>query len=473
MKNRILVWFLLAMGLASPLSACAQQRSEMPSQVPVSREAIHLTFAPIVKRVAPMVVNITSRKEVEVRGNPFLDDPFFNFFFRDRRAPAPTQRQVQQSLGSGVIVGSDGLIVTNHHVVAGADEIDVVLSDRRSFSARIVASDERTDLAFLRIDAGDRLPAIELADSDAIEVGDLVLAIGNPFGIGQTVTSGIVSATARTAPQLDSEVSFIQTDAAVNPGNSGGALVDIDGRLIGINTAIFSRSGGSIGIGFAIPSNLVRARIAGLDGAKDGQVARPWLGAELRVVDRDVAQGLGIERPVGVLVSRVYPSSAAARAGLVPSDVVVSVDGVQVDDAAALSYRMALHRIGEQARFVVLRKGRQVMVQVPVEPAREQPAADTTTLGRASGLAGATVANLSPALGESLGFDMFDQGVVVVGVQPGSRGQAWRLKPGDVVEAVNGRAVADVKALDGATRADIQRLEVRRDGRRFTVVMGD
>jgi S1-C subfamily serine protease len=212
--------------------------------------------------------------------------------------------------------------------------------------------------------------------------------------------------------------------------------------------------------------------MAGLDGAKNGQVARPWLGAELRAVDRDLAQGLGIERPVGVLVTRVHPAGAAARGGLAPGDVVVSVDGVQVDDAAALAYRMALHRIGDRAEIVALRKGKRISLQVAVESARQQPPADTTSLGRASGLAGATVANLSPALGETLGLDMFDQGVVVVGVVPGSRAQAWRLRPGDVIEAVNGRAVADVRALERAARGDVLRLEVRREGRRFTVAMG-
>jgi serine protease Do len=213
--------FVLALLAAMLPAGCAEAQAQR--QVPASRAAIQLSFAPIVKRVAPAVVNITSRKAVAVERNPFLDDPFFNFFFRGQRGPAPAQRRVEQSLGSGVIVRSDGLIVTNHHVVDGADEIDVVLNDRRSFSARLVASDERSDLAFLKIDDGGSLPAIELADSDAIEVGDLVLAVGNPFGIGQSVTSGIVSATARTAPQLGSDVSFLQTDAAVNPGNSGGA----------------------------------------------------------------------------------------------------------------------------------------------------------------------------------------------------------------------------------------------------------
>jgi serine protease Do len=466
MSIRVLVLLLFSLLVVDPAGAQVQR------QAPVSREAIRQSFAPIVKRVAPAVVNVTSRKAVTAERDPFLDDPFFNFFFRDRRAPPPSQRQVQQSLGSGVIVGSEGLIVTNHHVVAGADEIDVVLSDRRSFRAKLVASDERSDLAFLRIDDGGRLPAIQLADSDAIEVGDLVLAVGNPFGIGQTVTSGIISATARTAPQLDSEVSFLQTDAAVNPGNSGGALVDVDGRLIGINTAIFSRSGGSIGIGFAIPSNLVRARMAGLDRAKGGEVTRPWLGAELRTVDREIAGSLGLERPAGVLISRVYPAAAAARAGLAPGDVVMSIDGVPVDDAAALAYRLALRDIGDRADLVVLRKGRRIAAQLPVEAAKEQPASDVTRLGRGSALSGATVANLSPAFSQTLGIDMFDQGVVVVEVVPGSRAQAWRLRPGDVVEAVDGRAVADAKALERAARGDVQRLEVRRERRRFTVAMG-
>ena len=437
-----------------------------PGAVPQSRAEIALSFAPVVKKVAPAVVNITSRKAVTVARNPFLDDPFFQFFFRDFGRAAP-ERRVQQSLGSGVIVAADGLIVTNHHVVAGADEIEVVLADRRSFAARLLASDERADLAFLRVDVGgERLPTVPLGNSDAIEVGDLVLAIGNPFGIGQTVTSGIVSATGRTAPQLDRDVSFIQTDASINPGNSGGALVDMEGRLIGINTAIFSRSGGSIGIGFAIPANLVQARMRGL--GTGGELVRAWPGARVQTVDATIADSLGLERPAGVLVAEVYPGSAADRAGLRPGDVILRVDDAEVSDPPALGYRLSLHALGERARLTVRRKGETVTLRLPVEPAPERPA-DVTRLERGSALDGAVIANLSPAFNERLGLDPFERGVAVIEVRPGSPAQLWRLRPGDVIESVNGQRVASAAELRRAARGTVRRLDVRRNGERFAV----
>jgi serine protease Do len=454
-----LVLVLLLVPAAPPLA----QRA-----VPQSRAEIQLSFAPVVKKVAPAVVNITSRKAVTVARNPFLEDPFFQFFFRDFGRLAP-ERRVQQSLGSGVIVAPDGLIVTNHHVVAGGDEIEVVLADRRSFAARLVASDERADLAFLRVDSGgERLPTVPLGNSDAIEVGDLVLAIGNPFGIGQSVTSGIVSATGRTAPQLDRDVSFIQTDASINPGNSGGALVDMEGRLIGINTAIFSRSGGSIGIGFAIPSNLVAARMRGLGGGRGGELARAWPGARVQTVDAAIADSLGLARPAGVLVAEVYPGSAADRAGLRPGDVILSVDGTEISDPQALGYRLSLHALGERAILTVRRRGETVTLRLPVEPAPETPA-DVTRLERGSALDGAVIANLSPAFNERLGLDPFERGVAVIEVRPGSPAQLWRLRPGDVIESVNGQRVASAAELRQATRGALRRLDVRRNGERFSV----
>jgi serine protease Do len=471
MRSRLLVLTLATLLGAGcgPTPAPAQTQRE----VPVSRQAIQLSFAPVVRRVAPAVVNITSRKEVRVR-NPFLDDPFFEFFFRDFGGFGREQRQVQQSLGSGVILSGDGLIVTNDHVVGDADAIEVVLADRRSFSARLVARDERSDLAFLRVDpGGERLPAVEIGNSDAIEVGDLVLAVGNPFGIGQTVTSGIISATARTAPQLDRDVSFLQTDAAINPGNSGGALVDTQGRLIGINTAIFSRGGGSIGIGFAIPSSLVTARMAGLAGARGGEVARPWLGARIQAVDAALAESLGLNRPVGVVINRVHPGGPADRAGIRAGDVVLAIDGVEVDDPAALGFRLSLLPVGRTAELAAMRRGRELTARLPIEAPREEPPAQVTRLDRSSPLDGATVANLSPALNERLGRDLLDSGVIVLEIRPRSRARAMRLRPGDVLTRVNGRAIASVaeleRALDDGT---LRRLDLSRDGRQLVVTIG-
>ncbi len=282
-------------------------------QAPRSAEQVQLSFAPLVKRAAPAVVNIYARKVVRARAaSPLFDDPFFRRFFGDDPFFGRPANRVQNSLGSGVIVGGDGLIVTNRHVIAGADEITVVLADRREFDAAILRTDERTDLSVLHIDTeGEVLPSLTLGDSDGLEVGDLVLAIGNPFGVGQTVTSGIVSALARTTVGVSDYRFFIQTDAAINPGNSGGALIDLDGRLVGINTAIFSRSGGSHGIGFAIPSNMVAAVVGG--GLRGGRLVRPWLGAWGQSVTADLADSLGLARPIGVLIDNVHEGGPACR----------------------------------------------------------------------------------------------------------------------------------------------------------------
>src|SRR5215469_265713 len=301
--KKALIWLTVAAACLGP--AVAQT-------APRSREAIRLSFAPIVKQAAPAVVNVFSRRVVRTSASPFADDPFFRRFFGDRSPFGIPQERVQNSLGSGVVIDPDGIIVTNHHVIQEGQEITVVLSDRREFEAKVLRSDERTDLAVLKIDPkGERLPTLEIGDSDALQVGDLVLAIGNPFGVGQTVTSGIVSAVARTNIGISDYRFFIQTDAAINPGNSGGALVSMDGRLVGINTAIFARDGGgSIGIGFAIPANMVRSVIANLNGDK---IVRPWFGASGQNVTADIANSLGLPHPTGVLLADVYPGSPAER----------------------------------------------------------------------------------------------------------------------------------------------------------------
>ena len=299
---------LAALGLTLvPPEARAQER-----RVPVSPNEVRLSYAPIVQRAAPAVVNVYAAKTVTVR-NPLFDDPIFRRFFG---IPGGGGEQVQRSLGSGVLVDAAGLVVTNHHVIEGADQVKVSLSDKREFEAEMVLKDARSDLAVLRIKSrNERFAALEFADSDALQVGDLVLAIGNPFAVGQTVTHGIVSAVARTQVGITDYQFFIQTDAAINPGNSGGALVDLTGRLVGINTAIFSRSGGSQGIGFAIPANMVKVVVA---SARSGgtTVRRPWLGARLQAVTPEIAESLGLKRPAGALIASVSPSSPAARAGL-------------------------------------------------------------------------------------------------------------------------------------------------------------
>ncbi|MBD3625327.1 MAG: trypsin-like peptidase domain-containing protein, partial [Rhodobacteraceae bacterium] len=301
-------------------------------QVPESRAEIALSFSPVAKQAIPAVVNIYATRVVQQRLSPFAGDPFFERFFQPRTAP-----RLQNSLGSGVIVDPSGIVVSNHHVVGRATEIRVVLSDRREYAAEVLLTDEARDIAVLKVKADAPLPALELADSDRAEVGDLVLAIGNPFGVGQTVTSGIVSAVARTQVGLSDLNFFIQTDAAINPGNSGGALITMDGKLVGVNTAIFSKTGGSHGIGFAVPSNMVRFVLAGV--AKGGVLVRPWLGAWGQPVTSELAESLGRAKPGGVLVNRVYPGGPADQGGLKQGDVILAVNDRAVPDPDALRFR--------------------------------------------------------------------------------------------------------------------------------------
>ena len=462
---------VLGAGLFVAGSASAQPAiapAPAPAAVPQSREQVALSFAPVVRQTAPAVVNIFTRRVVRERAiSPLIDDPFFRRFFGDALPQGPRERErVQNSLGSGVIVSPDGLIVTNDHVIKGADEIQVVLNDRREFDARLVAADPRTDLAILRIDPGsERLPALPFADSDALEVGDLVLAIGNPFGVGQTVTMGIVSAVARTGTGISDYNFFIQTDAAINPGNSGGALVTVDGRLAGINTAIFSRSGGSIGIGFAIPASMVRTVVAA--ATTGGRLVRPWLGIAGQPVTSDIAQSLGLPRPAGVLVNGVDPGSPAERAGLRRGDIVTAVQGRSVDDPDALRYRFATLPIGSQAALSVTREGRTREVALAVAAPPEDPPRETTPIQGRNPFAGAQVANLSPALLEEVRLPTLTarQGVVVLDVAQASPAARIGLRPGDVVLRLNGRDVRRVRDLVDALRqppAQAWQVQVRR-----------
>jgi len=449
----------IAAAIVAAAPAFAQDAASPPPP-PESAAQLNATFAPVVKRVAPAVVNVYAKKVVR---NPYAGDPFYEEFY------GPQLDRTQNALGSGVIVEADGLIVTNNHVIDGADELIVVLADRREFEATVQLADPRTDIALLRIDTkGEQLPTVPFRDSDSAEVGDLVLAIGNPFGVGQTVTLGIVSAVARTNAGISDYQSFIQTDAAINPGNSGGALITSDGALIGINTAIFSRSGGSIGIGFAIPSNMVRATI---DGAgTGGKIARAWLGAETQTLTQDIAASLGLDRPQGVIVRTVFPGGPADGAGLATGDVVMKIDGFEVNDPQAVRYRIATAGIGKVAKLEGLRDGQwtawNVMLAAP-------PDGDRTTIvieGR-NPMQGATVASLSPAYADELGLsDM--TGVVVLGADRRSLARRYGFRPGDIIVRVNDTAITDVaalrEALDAGSRAG-WRIEVKRGAEVLTL----
>lgn len=453
MKRIILLSFLLI--LSFPFTASAQETT-----VPQAREQVQLSFAPLVKQTAPAVVSIYSKRIITQSVSPFMGDPFFEQFFGEgMNGGGLSRKQVEGALGSGVIVQQDGLIVTNAHVIRDAQDIKVVLPDGREFEAKKSLVDEPSDLALLRIDAkGEDLPFVSLEPSEKLQVGDLVLAIGNPFGVGQTVTSGIVSALARSSLNINDFNFFIQTDAAINPGNSGGALVAMDGGVVGINTAIFSQSGGSLGIGFAIPSEMVATVIAaeqaGL-GSANG-VARAWTGMTGQPLTSDIAESLGIkgtDMTHGVLVADLHPASPAKAAGVQVGDVVLSINGKAVRDPAEMKFRMATLPLGSKADYIVLRKGKQMNFTVTAMTPPDDPPRDQTVLEGRSPLTGITVANLNPAVAVELGLKADDQGGVVV-MDAGNRdGFIQIVVAGDMILGVNGKKIETVKDLKKALAA--------------------
>lgn len=461
-----IVW-VLAPSVRGEISATASAQT-----VPSSEAQIRFSFSPVVKRTAPAVVNVYARKTVQQRSrSPFAGDPFFERFFGRRFDFGMPRERVSNSLGSGVIVSADGVIVTNHHVVKDSSEIRVALADRREFEARVLQSDRRTDLAILKIvDGAEAFPHLEFADSDAVEIGDLVLAVGNPFGIGQTVTGGIVSALARTQLGVSDYRFFIQTDAAINPGNSGGPLVDIDGRIIGINTAIYSRSGGSNGIGFAIPSNMVRLVV---EAAVSGEtIRRPWLGASFQKLTPDLALTLGLDRPAGALVTELYPGGPLEAAGLNRGDVILKVDDIVIDDPEALSYRLTTSGIGNVAELEVQRGEARYRASLPLQVAPEEPPRDALRLEGRHALAGAHVANLSPAVAEELDRTLMqpERAVIVTAIDARSPARQVGLKRGDLIIGIDGQRIGSVDELvDAIDRAgSVFELAVRRGNRVVT-----
>ena len=426
--------------------------------VPQSRAEMELSFAPLVKQTSPSVVNVYTQKRVTSRISPMEQ------FFSGGVAP---QERVQNSLGSGVIVGADGVIVTNNHVVEGAESFRVVLSDRREFPAELVLADERTDLAVLKIDTeGARLPTLPYADTRGSEVGDIVLAIGNPFGIGQTVTSGILSATARTDVGISDYAFFLQTDAAVNPGNSGGALVNTKGELVGVNTAIFSRSGGSNGIGFAIPAEMVKRVVNA--AINEGTFVRPWLGLAGQAVSYDIAKAQGLSRPVGVMVTEVYEGGPADRAGLRRGDLITDIDGREVFDEKGLKFLAAIKSPGETSELSLLRGGKSQTRTVTLAPPPGATEADVVLLDDATVFSGARVVELSPRLADENGMDPFQKGsgIYIHSVLRRSVARNY-FRPGDIIRSVNGVSTKTVKDLKKSLKPGIRswNIELERNGR--------
>ncbi len=459
---RILLATPLAMALALMTPAVAEERT-----VPQSRTEMQLSFAPLVKQVENAVVNVYAERVVE-RRSLFDGDPFFEEFFGQQM---PNRSQKQSSLGSGVIVGAKGIVVTNNHVIEGASDIKVALADGREYESTVVLKDERVDLAVLKIKTEGDFTTLPLGDSDAVEVGDLVLAIGNPFGVGQTVTSGIVSALARNQVRSGDFGFFIQTDAAINPGNSGGALINMNGELIGINTAIFSRGGGSNGVGFAIPANLVKTFIA---SAENGSASfdRPFVGATFEAVTSEVAEALGLDRARGALISKVQPDSPAEKAGMKPGQIVTAVNGIPVEHPDALGYRLTTVGIGGTARITVVSNGKPQDLTLSLDRAPETTPRDERLIEGRNPFSGAVVANLSPRVSEELRMPAGQgttNGVVVTEVNRGSPAARIGLQPRDIIIELNGTAVTTTETLAKLTGEDpsIWRVEIERDGQRI------
>ena len=453
----------LALAAALMLSACGQPQpskaqegvfAEQPRQAPRDAGSMKSSFAPVVREAAPAVVNISARGVQQVR------DPFFEMF------GGGPQSRVTGSIGSGVIVRSDGVVVTNNHVIENMQQIRVTLNDRREYAARVLLADSRSDIAVLQLEGVEgSLPVLRIDDQEEQQVGDLVLAIGNPFGVGQTVTTGIISALNRTETGISDSGSFIQTDAAINPGNSGGALVDMDGDLIGINTAIFSRTGSSSGVGFAVPATMVKRVVdSAVGGAKS--VVRPWLGVKGDTVSADIARSLGLSRPQGLIITEVYPQGPGARAGLQEGDVITAIDGAEINDQGGLNFRVGTRSPNDTVAVTILRDGRTqtLNARVAALPGDADPG-QGTSVGQGA-LAGLQGVALNPALADRLGGDPFTSGVVVTGLQRNSIPARIGLRPNDLIVQVDGRPATSVAALGRAQRGS--ELTIVRGGRRLT-----
>jgi len=391
------------------------------------------SLAPVLENVTPAVVNIATEGRIQLRQNPLFSDPFFRRFFNF--PDQPVERKTQ-SLGSGVIVDSKrGLVLTNNHVIANAVQITVTLRDGRHLEAEVVGSDPETDVAVIKIPAED-LSALTTTDSDNLRVGDFVIAIGNPFGLGQTVTSGIVSALGRSGLGIEGYEDFIQTDASINPGNSGGALVNLHGELVGINTAIFSQSGGNIGIGFAIPINLALGIMEQL--LESGEVKRGFIGVYAQDLDPDLAEAFGLSKQTGAVINRILEGSPAEKAGLMTGDIVIKIDGKRVRNASDVRNHIGLIRVGEEVTFEILRNGKQKTIKAEIAVAEEGNGSPAVVNKRLEGITIGDIKEDHPLFGSV-------EGVIIINIQRGSR--PWRsgLRTGDIITSVNKKPVTNIE----------------------------
>jgi serine protease Do len=450
------------------------------SKVTVSKDTVNLlgklsdALADVATAVRPAVVNISTTSTVKIQENPFdnmFNDPFFRHFFGGQFGPQGQKRTYKSSaLGSGVIVSQDGYILTNNHVVKGADEIKVTLFDKREFKGKVVGSDARTDLAVVKIDARN-LPSLTFGESGNMKIGDIVLAVGNPFGLNQTITMGIVSAVGRSNVGVADYEDFIQTDAAINPGNSGGALVNGRGELIGINTAIFSTSGGYMGIGFAIPSDMAKTVMDSI--IKHGKVIRGWLGVTIQDLTNDLAKSLDIKNTEGALVSSVEPDSPAAKGGVKRGDLVIALNGKQVTDSRSLRNMVAVIAPGTNVELTVVREGKEKTMTITLGEFTESQKAKTTT-EYANALKGVTVQDLSAGVRSKLNIPEDISGVVVTAVDPTTAAHIV-LQPNDVIQEVNREALRSVRDYEHAVskikKKDVVLLLIYRDGNSVYVTL--
>ncbi len=469
----LLIGFLLGGITYYLLSKTTSSYMSFAPRVPKQMEETSRAFSEIVRAVSPAVVNISSTKVIKKQPTPF--DEFFDFLypFPDGRG----KRWKEQSLGSGVIVSPDGYIVTNNHVVEQADEIKVILIDKKSFKAKVVGSDPKTDIAIIKIDAKG-LPVLPWGDSERLQVGEFVLAIGNPFGLSHTVTMGIISAVGRADVGITDYENFIQTDAAINPGNSGGPLVNIKGELIGINTAIFSKTGGYQGIGFTVPTNMVRIVMDQL--IKQGKVTRGWLGITIQELTPEIAQKFGLKQSEGALVSDVAKGSPAHRAGMARGDIILEFNGKKVRDVATLRNMVAQSKVGSQVEIKVLRRDREItlkanIMELPTEMGDVVPSSSNSMDMSDSALSGITVMDINAAIAKQLGIDRDEKGVVIVKVEHGSSAEDAGLRKGDVVQEIDRQRINGLNDFNKATSKirteDTVLLFVNRSGRKFYVAL--